>query len=710
MGFRAVKASMKAAAHAQRASAHAQLMGGACAQAIAFSVGEVRFGAMQKQAWIDFAAERSRHADFVGRHDLVAQIWELFLKDTRFVLLTANPGVGKSALVSHCLDSLETAGMGGVFHKLMHHAQARHEAPSLTALARRLYTHEAARGRRLIPQHFVRYLHKDWSSLPAIQQSLVAQIEAIFPCRPTSFPRYDEHYLKALLDQVSAEILQPHNKLLILVLDAIDEIEQADLVNPLQRILPSLPKCVSVLCTARPFYNNFSWIESSGSFERLDLDDAAASNEAMCRAYLESKRDDLPNDFPHDKALQSAQGNVRYLQELVSELSEESRASVDLVPVGFRGDMERIWRYLNRVSPAQLALLNQGFQTLCSSDSPLTISDVRARTSWSVDYGETFLHFARPVLREAGAVTEPMYRFFHSSFGDYVKEKLSAEGLGVNPFHGSFHIARARGPVRNRHAFLIGINNYLQSVSLKYCVNDVLALQDTLKSGGYTSVTVLHDQVTDANLLPTAKNIWAQFTALKSVLDPDDLVYVHFDCHGIIRDNVAYLLAADSKASDIEKSGLLVNAVVERIVQTGASRLCLALDCCHAGVEVTDLAPPDDIQFVSNDRAGIHPQFVRSPSFDLAQGVCVLTGSTREQSTNDWDSKKRSVFSYWANDGLAGAADAANKGFVTFTDLARHTYDGVKQWSFKNFTGGESQDVTARFAGIGDIPLIQVRK
>jgi hypothetical protein len=49
----------------------------------------------------------------------------------------------------------------------------------------------------LVPHHFVRYLHKDWSSLPAIQQSLVAQIEAMFPCRPKSFPKYDEHYGRA---------------------------------------------------------------------------------------------------------------------------------------------------------------------------------------------------------------------------------------------------------------------------------------------------------------------------------------------------------------------------------------------------------------------------------------------------------------------------------------------------------------------------------
>jgi len=47
------------------------------------------------------------------------------------------------------------------------------------------------------------------------------------------------------------------------------------------------------------------------------------------------------------------------------------------------------------------------------------------------------------------------------------------------------------GPIRNRWALLVGVNHYIDRAipDLRFCVNDVIALEKMLKAQGYTTVT-----------------------------------------------------------------------------------------------------------------------------------------------------------------------------------------------------------------------------
>jgi hypothetical protein len=51
---------------------------------------------------IDFTAERARHAGFVGRAALLAQLDRLLLEERvdRWVVVTGGPGMGKSAVLA----------------------------------------------------------------------------------------------------------------------------------------------------------------------------------------------------------------------------------------------------------------------------------------------------------------------------------------------------------------------------------------------------------------------------------------------------------------------------------------------------------------------------------------------------------------------------------------------------------------------------------
>lgn len=88
-------------------------------------------------------------------------------------------------------------------------------------------------------------------------------------------------------------------------------------------------------------------------------------------------------------------------------------------------------------------------------------------------------------------------------------------------------------PIRQRWALLVGINQYVDPSfpPLKFCVSDVLALQQMLTTLGYT-VVALHDQAGEEHLRPTRTNIEEELARLCQVAQADDLLYVHFACHG----------------------------------------------------------------------------------------------------------------------------------------------------------------------------------
>ncbi len=252
----------------------------------------------------------------------------------------------------------------------------------------------------------------------------------------------------------------------------------------------------------------------------------------------------------------------------------------------------------------------------------------------------------------------------------------------------------APGPIKARWALLVGVNHYVDPAfpALKYCVNDVLALEKTLKGLHYTVVT-LHDKATEERLLPTRDNVEAELARLCQVAGPDDLLWVHFACHGKLVDGQPVLITCETRAPTLVRKALPL-AEVERTMRGGkARRLALTLDACHTGVEIgRDLADPE---------------FIRN-AYELAEGFALIAASTAQQIAQEWDEKEHGVFTYYLLEGLSGQADQAGKGFVTVGDLATHTLDGLRRWNVEH--GGLLQEPTARTDGMGDMILADHRE
>ncbi|WP_088889395.1 CHASE2 domain-containing protein [Leptolyngbya ohadii] len=249
-------------------------------------------------------------------------------------------------------------------------------------------------------------------------------------------------------------------------------------------------------------------------------------------------------------------------------------------------------------------------------------------------------------------------------------------------------------PTQNRWALLVGINRYVDPAfaTLNFCVNDVLALEKLLKQLGYT-VVCLHDNLDrDDPRFPTRDNIEAELTKLCQSVRKDDLLLVHFACHGVLIDRQPFLITQQTRHINIAKQGLPLAEVESQMRSSAASRLILTLDACHTGAEM--------------GRDVSDPEFIRN-AHELAEGFVLIAASTAQQVAQEWRSVRHGVFTYYLLEGLSGKAVRGDRAFVTVNDLQTYVLDNLRRWSIQH--KGLIQEPTVRSEGLGDMILADYR-
>jgi hypothetical protein len=251
------------------------------------------------------------------------------------------------------------------------------------------------------------------------------------------------------------------------------------------------------------------------------------------------------------------------------------------------------------------------------------------------------------------------------------------------------------GPIRDQWALLVGVNRYVEPAfpRLKYCVNDVLALDRTLRRLGYTTVALHDDLSQDDPRFPTRENVEAELARLCQVAGPDDLLWAHFACHGKLVDGQPLLITHETRALTLARRALPLADVETQMRGSKARRLVLTLDACHTGVEVgRDIADP---AFIQN-------------AYERAEGFALIAASTAQQVAQEWEAKQHGVFTYYLLEGLSGQADRDGKRLVTVSDLSTHVLDGLRRWNVEH--GGLLQEPTARTEMMGDMIVADLRR
>lgn len=255
-----------------------------------------------------------------------------------------------------------------------------------------------------------------------------------------------------------------------------------------------------------------------------------------------------------------------------------------------------------------------------------------------------------------------------------------------------FPRSAAPQPVRERWAVLVGVNQYSDPNlgSLKYCANDVQLLGQVLEQAQFTSL-VLHDQDQQEEAKrPLVENVRHALEMLHRRAHADDLLWLHFSCHGEVINGEPVLIFANTRQRT--EPYILRVREIETMFRD-FKRVLVTLDACHVGVEGG--RGSDDLEFIQHVN-------------EMAENFAVLAASTSQQRAAEWQDQKMGVFSYYLWDGIQGRADRSGRGYITVTDLASHVLNGVRRWSFRQ--GGILQDPTYSIRGIGDMIVVDRRK
>lgn len=228
---------------------------------------------------------------------------------------------------------------------------------------------------------------------------------------------------------------------------------------------------------------------------------------------------------------------------------------------------------------------------------------------------------------------------------------------------------RVRGwPGRRRSALLIANATYVDSglKRLRSPVQDVRGLADVLSAPAIGGFDV--DLLVDAD----ERTIRRKLAAFFANRDPDDLLLLHFSCHGL-KDQRGrlHLAASDTDLQSLTATAVPASFINDLMTETIARRVVLILDCCYSGAFARGAA-------VRGERS-VHV----AEEFGGGTGRIVLTASSATEYAFEGDRVKHfeatpSVFCEALVAGLAtGEADLDNDGDITVDELYRYVHRRV---------------------------------
>jgi len=205
-----------------------------------------------------------------------------------------------------------------------------------------------------------------------------------------------------------------------------------------------------------------------------------------------------------------------------------------------------------------------------------------------------------------------------------------------------------------RIALIVGINYYEHGGSLFGCVNDANAVKSALERHDGGAVNFDCKLFTATNTSDRVDRGTLKDQIEKLFNTDSEIALFYFAGHGHIEATGGYLLASDSARSDegVSLSDILVYANASK-----AKNKIILLDSCHSGIAGT---PPGQAKLAN-----------------LAEGVTVLTASTKDQYATEIDG--RGVFTSLLVDALYGSA-ANLTGDITPGSIYAHIDQSLGMW------------------------------
>ena len=240
-------------------------------------------------------------------------------------------------------------------------------------------------------------------------------------------------------------------------------------------------------------------------------------------------------------------------------------------------------------------------------------------------------------------------------------------------------------------ALLVGVNRYLESNRLSYCVQDALSLQEILSDSKYgmnerDNIKLMVDDSDELNK-PTRNNILNNIQSLSRNAQIDDAILLFFAGHGMEIDNQGFILPSDFRQETGTQGGIAIRSIKEELVHSKAKFKLMFLDACHSG-SVKGRA----------ETGKMTGNFYNS-LFPAPEGFAIFSSSKEQEYSYEWPEKEHGVFTFFLLEGLKGSGDENADGFVDILELHHYVMPQVQQWAFQN-EKVQTPVIDANFSGI----------
>ena len=230
----------------------------------------------------------------------------------------------------------------------------------------------------------------------------------------------------------------------------------------------------------------------------------------------------------------------------------------------------------------------------------------------------------------------------------------------------------------DRWAVIVGVSKYKHdSLNLKYADRDADSLYSLLISpagGGFAKDHI----VKLTNEAATTGNITRALRSFLKKPDREDLVLIYFACHGgpdLDRPDNIYLITHDTDPNDVSGTALPMREIDLSLRENLlAEKVILLADTCHSAAIAGSMGRRS-----VGDQTRLVNRYLQEVSVARG-GIALLTSAeANEVSFEDARWEGHGVFTYYLLQGMQGAADVNQNGFVTIGELFEYVRDNVKR-------------------------------
>ncbi len=241
---------------------------------------------------------------------------------------------------------------------------------------------------------------------------------------------------------------------------------------------------------------------------------------------------------------------------------------------------------------------------------------------------------------------------------------------------------------RTRYALLVGINEYQGYPGLDVCSSDAHAVGDSLRNRGYerdAGIQIVTDEDGDHPNRDLITNKMSDLAAKEC-----DLLLFYFSGHGGTVGEESYLVMPQSSPANLKNSGIPLTALRQILIASKAKSKVIIIDCCHSGVSF--VSKGDEVESLTLRHI--------NHLYSDAKGWVVLASCEQTEFSYVWGDKKRSVFTHFLLEALAGEADFQKLGFVSAFNAYSYVQPRVKEWTVQKQTKtAQTPSISAETAG-----------